>query len=56
MFKKPSDLTKDVTLRIDIAPTLLDKIDQYALDNGTKTRSSAVRELLRAGLAAEKEK
>lgn len=52
-----SKAAKDCNVRVDLPPNLFERIDKYAVENGIKTRTGAIRELVRLGLtAAEKEK
>ena len=52
---EPTKKTLHVSLPFDVK--LVNRIDEYAQDNGIATRASAVRELIRLGLAAaDKEK
>ena len=52
-----SKAAKDCNVRVDLPPNLFEKVDQYAIENGIKTRTGAIRELIRLGLAAaDKEK
>jgi metal-responsive CopG/Arc/MetJ family transcriptional regulator len=52
-----SKSAKDCNVRVDLPPSLFERIDRYAIKNGIKTRTGAVRELIRLGLAAaDKEK